>query len=751
MISVVASLGEARDEPTDAVVVVWTPDARSVEQSGAQVLMEYGSFTLARADAAQRAFLEDRFIIEEVPTTIQKGTVGFDTQHGDAAVPASLKAEADDPYQMVQFVGPVHKDWTQWLRSQADILDYVPHNTFIVRVDSDGLGSLDSHEAVTFVGPYHPAYKLHHALPDHGALTLDLQVWRVGDVASTLAEIEAMGGEVLLTSVEGIEPYMRVKIDASRVEELAHVQDVAWIEPVFEGDPLDNENAAWVTQSGNQEGGNSELVDELIGGVQPTGRSVHEAGITGAGQVLAVADGGLDSSGGSFIHEMFDDPDHGAYQFGQINPDHRKVRAYFALTEDGNQRGDFTGHSHGVHTAGSVAGDAPEGDDYATYNLHDGQAFAGDLVKMDVAQGGAFRVPLDYYNAFQPTYEAGARLHSNSYGYPHDNSYNVRARQNDLYTEENPDFLIFRSMGNTAGNTIRPEAVGKNVVGSGATANGAQYENMASFSSRGPTQDGRVKPTFVAPGQAVLSAGLNGGYASLSGTSMSTPTSAGAAGLVREYFEEGWYGDGFNPSSALVRGVLINSAAPIYGQGTDRPGLGGTPFDSQDDLKPNWPNGDQGWGIVRLDNTLRFDGDPHGLFVEDGDSVGTGDEQSYTVSVTNPTEGLKITLAWVDPAAAVGANPALVNDLDLTLSLPDGSHLPGNVFAGVSGGGVLNPLNDVGELIGPFSVPGPADRTNVEEQIVLPVVAPGDYTITVAGANVPSGDQHFALVVTGGI
>ena len=60
--------------------------------------------------------------------------------------------------------------------------------------------------------------------------------------------------------------------------------------------------------------------------------------------------------------------------------------------------------------------------------------------------------------------------------------------------------------------------------------------------------------------------------AALSGTSMATPTLAGAAALVRQYLQEGWYPsgtkvaeDGFEPMGALVKAVLINSAKLLTG------------------------------------------------------------------------------------------------------------------------------------------------------------------------------------------
>ncbi|MGB1597364.1 MAG: S8 family serine peptidase [Promethearchaeia archaeon] len=131
------------------------------------------------------------------------------------------------------------------------------------------------------------------------------------------------------------------------------------------------------------------------------------------------------------------------------------------------------------------------------------------------------------------------------------------------------------------------------------------HEEIASFSSRGPVADLRLKPDIVCPGVRVCvrahaniaircvephilrpgvgiqsargdgdptsnNCGLSAAVLSMSGTSMATPLCAGAAALVREYFLKGFSSSGtmnmsaaVHPSAALIKAVMIHSAQPV--------------------------------------------------------------------------------------------------------------------------------------------------------------------------------------------
>jgi subtilisin family serine protease len=108
-------------------------------------------------------------------------------------------------------------------------------------------------------------------------------------------------------------------------------------------------------------------------------------------------------------------------------------------------------------------------------------------------------------------------------------------------------------------------------------------DNVASFTSRGPTTDGRPRPDLVAPGAFSwalfpMKKSEDGpehppyDVGTFGGTSMATPVTAGGAALVIEAFRKAH--GGASPSPALVRSILMSSAHdlgyPAFDQGAGR-------------------------------------------------------------------------------------------------------------------------------------------------------------------------------------
>ncbi|MEM4161079.1 MAG: S8 family serine peptidase, partial [Thermoplasmata archaeon] len=322
----------------------------------------------------------------------------------------------------------------------------------------------------------------------------------------------------------------------------------------------------------------------------------------------------------------------------------------------------------------------------------------------------------------------GARLHSNSWG-SSSNNYTTDAMQTDEFMWYHKDMLIFFAAGNSGSspNTVGSPGTAKNIVTVGATARDGS--SLASFSSRGPTADGRLKPTVCAPGVSIYSVSSDGqkntnnsGYASMSGTSMATPTTAGGAALVRQYYTEGWYptgtkipANGFVPSGALIKATLINSAVSFSTY--------------------TIPDNNIGWGRINLDKALYFAGDAERLRIVDfRGGLLTGDSIEYTYYVSSSSVPLRFTLVWTDYPGDAAVAKDIVNDLNLVVTAPDNTQYLGNVFSG-----------------GQSTTGGSADNTNVEECVYFNTPQTGLYRVRITAANVPMGPQDFALVVTGGL
>lgn len=295
--------------------------------------------------------------------------------------------------------------------------------------------------------------------------------------------------------------------------------------------------------------------------------------------------------------------------------------------------------------------------------------------------------------------------------------------------------------------------------------------NILDFSSTGPTGDGsgRIKPDVVSTGCALSACGddndtdctgPNGfvagqGLSYKCGTSMASPTVAGGIALMRQYFREGWYPCGLEdctvpqytaPSAALLKAMIINGTDVPYGA-------------IYGDTLPSWtdpvPNNHVGFGWVNLENSLYFDGDRLQLkIVADtgstsgatGPGLETSETHTYSLYVTG-AEPLRLTLAWTDPQGNTVGN-ALVNDLDLRLTAPDGTTYRGNAWT-------LDALGMTRWSSDPDSTT--PDNLNNVEGIYLPEPVPGSWTVEVDGANVPgrSGacnapcSQGYALVASG--
>jgi hypothetical protein len=632
-------------------------------------------------------------------------TYQFDPLQGEPWIAPELRAAEPRPgetgYYLVQLTGPVYKHQKTALRAAgAELWDYIPEYAFITRMTPEDGQAVRSLDFVRWVGLYHPAYKLDPAIGTHTFtqadriadpwLRLVISIHYPEDVYRMAETLASAGGEVLEIAPTGSK-HVLVRVPPYLTEQIAREEGVLYV--LEQGEVgLCNNTTCWVVQT-NQNGN----------------ESVWAQGIHGEGQIVAEMDTGV-----RHTSCYFSDPE--GDPFGN---NHRKIQDY-SLYGNGVGGGTQDDHSHGTHVGGTVCGD----DDSGTYDQYNGSAYNARLVVQDCDTGGSFGTPSNMIPALQDAYNAGARFHTNSWGYYGDDSYSAQAQDIDEFMWDNPDFLVLVAIGNEGGGGMRSPSTAKNCVTVGGTDRGTSAHNMYGNSSCGPTDDGRRKPTVIAPAMNILSASNSSScyYSSKTGTSMATPAMAACAALVRQYYMDGFHptgaanaGDAFTPSAALIKATLVASGEPMTGSGVT-----------------GYPDNWQGWGRVLLENALYFSGDDTGLDVYEHSGIGTG--QIYSQSFYLGTKPARFVLVWTDPEASLSANPALINNLNLRVTDPAGrAQYWGNNFSGGQ------------------SVPGgSADGVNVVEVVhVNNPASQGWWTVEVIGQNVPTGPQPFAVTVRG--
>jgi len=641
-----------------------------------------------------------------------------------------------NPYHLLQFVGPVRRQWIEKVESLGgQFFHYVPEFAYIVRLDHGDLDELRALPHVRWVGDYLPHYKFQNPQITDSRGVVDLDVVVFDNMGSVVDSVERLGGSIRGTSRNVIQ----IQLDSSELRTLAENPDVCTI-----GQSL-------VARITNNVADDADRLNVEAVWSSP-------AALNGTGQIVAVCDTGLDTGvDNSSMHDDFE---------GRI------VTIIDRVGGLGETSADLVS-GHGTHVAGSVLGNGS----MSNGNIR-GMAPGARLVFQAVEEDGNGSnlngLPSsDLTELFSEAYAEGAHIHTNSWSIiQSEGEYNLWSYYTDLFSWENRDFLILFSASNdgTDANadgyvdpgSIAPPSTAKDCLTVGASENyrfsggyspyawgegwpsdysadplrgdliSDNSDGMVCFSSRGPVVDGRIKPDIVAPGSNILSVRssvatgtgwgvYNDDYMFNGGTSMSTPLVAGCAALVRQYYTDE---ESISPSSSLLKATLINGATDMEGQHEPKNDAGTV------------PNNDQGWGRVNVMNSI-FPSYPREMKYVDRISGFNETNQSHSFSYGVRTgEPLRINMVYTDFPALTSAG-GLVNDLDLRVTAPDDTVYYGN------------------SLTDGWSQPNPSsfDRINNLEAVYIQDPQEGVYTVDVISYNLGNlgtmSDQDYALVLSG--
>jgi hypothetical protein len=765
---------------TGAVKILVPKGVFTKNQPGAQLLEDYGSFALYRADAAAvRA-------AQAASSQTQTDSVE-DTQRDTLVAPAPFAlTPAGAGLQVVQFVGPVKQEWLDALAAHGITpVQYVANSGYIVWADNAALAQLSNLRNTTswlqYNAPLHGFFKVDPRLGDRlrtnpmasDEVDITVQVYSHDGVDATKQFVVSKGlmpAQQLGPMGPGTVDYswapilkfenLNLRVRLSDVVAIAQRADVTFVgenlprkmmdekqDIIMAGDFFPTPASIDYLQFLRDKGFSEDPEDYPV--VDVTDSPVHEGG-TGA-TVVNTADPMMHVGGDinepsrvTYFRNCSSQPTntvggingHGSLNGGIVIGYDQRTGSPFEDT-DGHQLGlgiNPFGRigSTGIFTPGySIAGCGNSDQGVIRANWESGALISSNSWGLTVAP--------TVYDAAEQAYDAGTR-----------DATTVEAGNQQL-------IYIFAAanLGPSPASVSSPGAA-KNVLTVGASENvrpgwndgcgvgtsGADHaDDVIGFSGRGPAPGQRAKPEVIGPGTHIqagadIYSGYDGSgvcdsyhpngqtvFAASSGTSHSTPATAGIASLAWWWIEQGGAGSAAGsldeiggaraPSPALMKAWMM--AHPSYLTGVS----------ANDTL----PSNSQGYGMPNM--TDMFSDTPKVLLDQSEVFDNSGETRSYTWGIVDADKPVRIALAWTDAPGALGTSPQ-VNNIDLTVEVGGQTYL-GNRFDHQ------------------YSVTGGSpDTKNNYEAVFLPA---GTITITatnIAGDGIPnsgdSTDQDFGLV-----
>ncbi|MEM8521693.1 S8 family serine peptidase [Flavobacterium sp. PL12] len=563
-------------------------------------------------------------------------------------------------YTLLQFTKiPTIQEQNELKNQGITLISYLSNNAYYVAVDpkfySSTITSRNIRNFITFDSEYKiDPIIITGAIPDYAKDNNGIKVVVSYFKGATTSIINSNLKSLGLKNFKQIDSFNQVYLIAS-VEKLKEIAKLNWVQNIeLIEQPVEGDNLPGVT---------SHKVNVLSSTIPGLGYD-----LTGNGVKIGIWDGNIEKH-----------VDH----TGRVT-----TREYESNS------------SHGQHVSGTVGG----------AGILDPRA-KGMAPKVQI-YGWNFNMQSNglpvYVERDLAAKDDGVDLTSNSYGVLLSSGFNttrygVGDRGDDDVTVRNPSLLNVYSNGNAqaayAGGFYTSTKASKNAL---HVAANDPNDNISSYSSFGPTVDGRLVPQIAAVGSSVYSLDYNNSYQVMSGTSMATPGTSGTLVLLYERYKNIF---GAKPLASLMKALVSNTAKDVGNPGPD--------------YKYGFGNLNALRAVKVLDKNMFFTS-----------SVVNGASYEKDIVVPAGLTSLKVMLAYSDIGATPGVTNVLVNDLDIRI-VKDGV----TVFPWILDASLPNANATRG-----------VDNLNNIEQITFDVPSAGIYKIIVTGSKVPLNAQDFAVV-----
>ncbi len=583
-------------------------------------------------------------------------------------------------HRLVQFENTTDRKFRENLETdELQFISYIPENAWLVKIrNKTAISELQKLDETTYVGPFKPEYRASNRLKKikrQGRTEILVEFFSNTSNSTKKQVVEKYSAEPGKSiSPEGEK--QKIELRNRKLDGLMKERSVRWIEkPMPEPEILNDASRS--------------LID-----VNPVQNKLN---LNGSGFTGAEWDGGW------------------AGRHTDLNQSGKLIRGDAGCTES-----DCSISNHATHVAGTMLGSGILESSYR------GVAPASRLITYEWPTESTAEL---FHETNESINRYNAVLSQNSWGYGISQefrymmgNYRSYSRSYDSIISQETSSVrgtlsVIFAAGNEGNNwnpryntTTGPGATAKNTITVGAVDDTG---DMTSYSSWGPTDDGRIKPDVVADGGGgddtqITSTVPGNNYGSTQGTSMAAPAVSGAVLLLNQQFSRTY---NRIPEPATVKALLIHNTK---------------------DLGRKGPDYKYGWGLVNTSRTVKYARSSEKQDLIRRKSLGNREVDTYNIKVPE-NESVKITLVWSDYPSSTGSAKTLVNDIDLKAYNNGEKYLPWTLNWSTR----KQPATRNQE-----------DHTNNVEQVYIPSTTSNNLSITVEGNSIPQGPQNYSLVLT---